>query len=235
MVHIIYKIIVNSPSLFGGLISALPGGLFFVPHFPLVPLSYGALEESGEHSKKNFRHEFVLLHFQIAYADVQSARSCCCRLIVQMKTMAQSTSNDQLSSSVPRRRDVYLTLINLGCVYFLISVSYSGLETLQSTVNAQQGLGTTSIGVLYAALIASSLLVSPTVVDRLRTKRTLYVFWSANAVFAVANAFPRWETLVPASAFVGVTMAFGNIVYGLYVTGLADQLNPVIGQLSPSC
>jgi len=70
----------------------------------------------------------------------------------------------------------------------------------------------------------------PTVVDRLRAKRTLYVAWSANAVFAVASAFPRWETLVPASAFVGVTMASGNIVYGLYVTGLADQLDPANGQ-----
>jgi len=47
----------------------------------------------------------------------------------------------QASSVVPRRRDVYLTLINLGCVYFLINCSYSGLETLQSTVNAQHGLG----------------------------------------------------------------------------------------------
>jgi len=127
---------------------------------------------------------------------------------------------------VPRRRDVYLTLINLGCVYFLINVSYSGLETLQSTVNAQEGLGTTSIGVLYASLIVCSLLVGPSVVDRLHAKRTLYVAWSANAVFAVANAFPRWETLVPASAFVGVAMASGNIVYGLYVTGLAQQLDP---------
>lgn len=137
-----------------------------------------------------------------------------------------TTSIAQTSYVVPRQRDVYLTLINLGCVYFLINVSYSGLETLQSTVNAQQGLGTTSIGVLYAALIASSLLVGPTVVDRLRAKKTLYVFWSANAVFAVANAFPRWETLVPASALVGVTMASGNIVYGLYVTALAEQLEP---------
>jgi len=140
--------------------------------------------------------------------------------------MAQITSNVQMPAVVPRRRDVYLTLINLGCVYFLINVSYSGLETLQSTVNAQEGLGTTSIGVLYASLIVCSLLVGPSVVDRLHAKRTLYVAWSANAVFAVANAFPRWETLVPASAFVGVAMASGNIVYGLYVTGLAQQLDP---------
>jgi len=142
-----------------------------------------------------------------------------------MKTVIPAMTNDQTLSVVPRRRDVYLTLINLGSVYFLINVSYGGLETLQSTMNAQQGLGTTSIGVLYASLIASSLLVGPTVVDRLRAKKTLYAAWSANAVFAVANAFPRWETLVPASAFVGVTMASCNIVYGLYVTRLADQLN----------
>jgi len=152
------------------------------------------------------------------------------------QTMISTPSNDdQASCTVPRRRDVYLTLVNLGSVYFLINVSYSGLETLQSTVNAQEGLGTTSIGVLYASLIASSLLVGPTVVDRLRAKRTLYVAWSANAVFAVANAFPRWETLVPASAFVGVTLASGNIVYGLYVTALADQLNSTndVGQFRP--
>jgi len=148
--------------------------------------------------------------------------------------MSQTTSIDQTLSGVPLRRDVYLTLINLGCVYFLINVSYSGLETLQSTVNAQEGLGTTSIGVLYASLIVCSLFVGPTVVDRLRAKRTLYVAWTANAVFAVANAFPRWETLVPASAFVGVTMASGNIVYGLYVTGLAHELdNAANGQFLP--
>jgi len=64
----------------------------------------------------------------------------------------------------------------------------------------------------------------PTVVERLRAKRTLYAAWSAHAVFAAANAWPRWETLVPASALVGVTMASVNIVYGLYVTTLADQL-----------
>ena len=76
-----------------------------------------------------------------------------------MKAMTPTTSDVQTLSVVPRRRDVYVTLINLGAVYFLISVSYSGLETLQSTVNAKQGLGTTSVGVLYASLIASSLLV----------------------------------------------------------------------------
>jgi len=157
------------------------------------------------------------------------------KLGVQRDRMAQTTSNVQTFADVPRRRDVYLTLLNLGCVYFLINVSYSGLETLQSTVNAQEGLGTTSIGVLYASLIVCSLLVGPSVVDRLRAKRTLYVAWSANAVFAVANAFPRWETLVPASAFVGVAMASGNIVYGLYVTGLADQLDPANGQSLSHC
>jgi len=154
------------------------------------------------------------------------------RVIVQLKAMAHTTNSDQTSAVVPRRRDVYIALINLGCVYFLINVSYSGLETLQSTVNADQGLGTTSIGVLYAFLIVCSLLVGPTVVDRLRAKRTLYMAWSANAVFALANAFPRWETLVPASAFVGITMASGNIVYGLYVTGFAHELDHPNGQWS---
>jgi len=172
---------------------------------------------------------FYIVHRSCVRPSVVSR--LCCRFGLQMNTMTETTNNDQTSSGVPRRRDVYLMLINLGCVYFLINVSYSGLETLQSTVNAQHGLGTTSIGVLYAFLIVFSLLVGPTVVDRLRAKRTLYVFWTANAVFAVANAFPRWETLVPASAFVGVTMASGNIVYGLYVTSIADQLSPTDGQL----
>ena len=42
------------------------------------------------------------------------------------------------------------------------------------------------------------------------------------AFYAVANAFPRWETLVPASAAIGLMFGATSIVYGVYVTTLAE-------------
>jgi hypothetical protein len=130
---------------------------------------------------------------------------------------------DRLHSPVVRPRHTYLVLANLGSAFFFIFACYSGLEGLQGTLNVQSGLGTTGIGVVCACSILSSLLVAPTFVTRMVHKNALYVVWASHALYAAANFYPTWATLMPASALVGLTFPVFAVVYGVYVTTLADR------------
>jgi hypothetical protein len=133
-----------------------------------------------------------------------------------------------------RLREVYATIVTLGVMYFFVCAAYGTFETLQSTINVEGGLGTTATGALYACAIVSSLLAAPTIVARLGPRMTLSVGWVVQLFYAVANAFPRWETLVPAAAGVGATFAATSIVYGLYVTALAEQATDAKQQRQPA-
>ena len=120
-------------------------------------------------------------------------------------------------------RQIYLTLFNAGVAFFFIFTCYCGLENLQSTMNIESGLGTTSIGVVCGCAILSSLFVGPVLVASLPPKRTLFIAWGAHAFFALANYYPTWATLIPAAILVGVESSIVSIVFGVYVTTLAEQ------------
>lgn len=73
------------------------------------------------------------------------------------------------------RRRVYVNLANVGAAFLFIFACYCGLDSLQSAVNVRSGLRTTSVGVVCACSVLSSLFIAPSIVDRMSARNALQV------------------------------------------------------------
>lgn len=134
------------------------------------------------------------------------------------------------ADTVTTRRDVYRTFASFGLMFYSACAAYGTFEALQSTINVEGGLGTTAVGVMYACAILSTLFIAPTEIARLGPRWALCLAWSAQLMYAAANAFPRWETMIPALVCYGATYGATLIVFGIYSTTLAEQMAAIRAQ-----
>ncbi|MGH0163073.1 UNVERIFIED_CONTAM: hypothetical protein FKN15_044132 [Acipenser sinensis] len=82
--------------------------------------------------------------------------------------------------------------------------AYGGLQSLQSSLNADQGLGTASLSVLYGAIILSSMFLPPILIKNLGCKWTIVVSMGCYVAYSLGNLYPSWETLIPTSIILGL-------------------------------
>ena len=116
----------------------------------------------------------------------------------------------------------YKNLVGVS-VSFLISYSaYVSEVSLQSSINAAEGLGLASLVTLYASFMLVAI-VTPTMMKVLGTKYSLVLGYLMFLLYTVANYYPHWYTLIPASILLGI--AFGPIWASLntHITAVAYQ------------
>ncbi|KAG8049012.1 hypothetical protein GUJ93_ZPchr0009g1884 [Zizania palustris] len=90
-------------------------------------------------------------------------------------------------SAPSETRDLHL----LSSAFFFVFLAYHAAQNLQSTVNTDQNLGSVSLGLLYTAFTAFSVVGSP-VVRRMGSKRALVLGTSGYLLFIAANLIPSW-------------------------------------------
>ncbi|XP_075719847.1 protein unc-93 homolog A-like [Rhinoderma darwinii] len=93
-------------------------------------------------------------------------------------------------------------VISVG--FLLIFVAFGGLQTLQSSLNPSGGLGAVSLSVTYGGQIFSAAVFTPFVISKFGCKRTLTIFTCSYIIYTLANFYPRWYTLIPASVILGL-------------------------------
>ena len=119
------------------------------------------------------------------------------------------------------KRKIIKTLIHLSFVYFCIFTSYRCLESIQSSLNFEEGRGTVSLSVLYSAYGLSCLSIGPIAVSVSKPKWTLVIGCVVHTLYVLANIWPFWPTLVTASIALGIVSSFVWITNGIYITNLA--------------
>lgn len=85
--------------------------------------------------------------------------------------------------------------------------AFQGTANLQSSINAKDGLGTTSLSSVYTALVLSCMFVPTFVIKRLTVKWTLCLSMLCYAPYIAAQFYPRFSTLVPAGVLLGIGAA----------------------------
>ncbi|XP_077213037.1 UNC93-like protein 3 isoform X2 [Tasmannia lanceolata] len=113
-------------------------------------------------------------------------------------------------------RDVHI----LSFAFLLIFLAYGAAQNLESTVNTDQDLGTTSVGILYLSFTLFSLVASP-MVRLLGSKRALVLGTTGYWLFIASNLKPSWYTMVPASVFLGFAASIIWVGQGTYLTSAA--------------
>ncbi|NXL72631.1 UN93A protein, partial [Leptocoma aspasia] len=88
--------------------------------------------------------------------------------------------------------------------FLLLFTAYSGLQSLQSSLNAEEGLGVASLSVLFAALTLSSMFLPPVVIQKLGCKWTIAVSMCCYIAYSLGNFYASWYTLIPASVILGL-------------------------------
>ncbi|XP_042478366.1 UNC93-like protein 3 [Macadamia integrifolia] len=122
-------------------------------------------------------------------------------------------------SQAPRRnraRNVHI----LSTAFLLIFLAYGASQNLESTVNSEQDLGSTSLGILYLSFTFFSLVASP-MVRMLGSKNALVLGTTGYWLFIAANLKPSWYTMVPASLYLGFAASIIWVGQGTYLTKTA--------------
>ncbi|NXH42050.1 UN93A protein, partial [Dicaeum eximium] len=88
--------------------------------------------------------------------------------------------------------------------FLLLFTAYSGLQSLQSSLNSEEGLGVASLSVLYAALTLSSMFLTPVIIQKLGCKWTIAVSMCCYVAYSLGNFYASWYTLIPASVILGL-------------------------------
>ncbi|KAM0953295.1 putative Ion channel regulatory protein, UNC-93 [Dioscorea sansibarensis] len=115
-------------------------------------------------------------------------------------------------------RDVHI----LSVAFLFIFSAYHAAQNLESTVNTEGGLGSTSMGILYVSFTLFSLVASP-LVRRLGLKNSLLLGSTGYFLFIASNLIPSWYTMVPASVYFGFSASILWVGQGTYLTSTAQS------------
>ncbi|XP_046545756.1 protein unc-93 homolog A-like [Haliotis rubra] len=107
--------------------------------------------------------------------------------------------------------------------------AYLALQSLQSSLNQEQGLGVVSLACLYGTIILSGILTPP-FIRLVGPKWTLVVAWVCHSVYTASNFYPTWATLIPASVVLGAIAGPMWTAQGLYITTNGERISKTTGQ-----
>ncbi|XP_003456751.1 protein unc-93 homolog A [Oreochromis niloticus] len=93
-------------------------------------------------------------------------------------------------------------VVSIG--FLSLFTAYGGLQSLQSSLNAAEGMGVASLSVIYAAIIVSSMFLPPIMIKNLGCKWTIVVSMACYVSYSFGNLYPGWYTLIPTSVILGL-------------------------------
>ncbi|KAM9316719.1 protein unc-93 homolog A-like [Gastrophryne carolinensis] len=103
-----------------------------------------------------------------------------------------------------RKMDRHMkNIIVVSFGFLLLFTAFGGLQSLQSSLNADEGLGVASLSIIYGALIISSMFVPPILIKKLGCKWTIAVSMCCYITYSLGNFYPSWYTLIPTSMILG--------------------------------
>ncbi|XP_059617664.1 UNC93-like protein [Phlebotomus argentipes] len=98
-------------------------------------------------------------------------------------------------------------IVTISVAFMMHFTAFQGVGNLQSSINAENGLGVTSLSAIYAALIISCIFIPTLMIRKLTAKWTLCVSMLCYVPYIAFQFYPRFYTLVPAGILLGLGAA----------------------------
>ncbi|XP_023941435.2 UNC93-like protein [Bicyclus anynana] len=95
-------------------------------------------------------------------------------------------------------------VVIISLAFMVHFTAYCGAANLQSSINAEAGLGTASLAAVYAGLIFSNIFLPVFVIKWLGTKWAISLSFITYMPYIAAQMYPRFYTLIPAGLIVGL-------------------------------
>ncbi|KAL8624697.1 hypothetical protein ACOMHN_038243 [Nucella lapillus] len=123
------------------------------------------------------------------------------------------------SGSSIEGKEIRNTLV-VGVAFQLIFTAHFAIQNLQSSLHEEEYLGVSALGCLYATSIFSSIF-APTIIGLLGLKGCLVLAWLTHMLYTLAQFYPTWQTMVPASVLLGALTGPTWTAQGVYVSACA--------------
>ncbi|XP_072512592.1 protein unc-93 homolog A [Salminus brasiliensis] len=88
--------------------------------------------------------------------------------------------------------------------FLFLFTAYGGLQSLQSSLNVEEGMGVISLSVIYGTIILSSMFLPPIMIKNLGCKWTIFLSMACYISYSFGNLFPGWASLIATSAVLGL-------------------------------
>lgn len=98
---------------------------------------------------------------------------------------------------------IYKNIIVVGFGFLCLFTAFQALQNLQSSLHSDPNLGLVSLSVIYVFIVISCMFVPPIMIGKLGCKYTMMLSMGGYILYTTANLYPRWWTLIPASAILG--------------------------------
>lgn len=120
-------------------------------------------------------------------------------------------------------------VIIIGVAFMIHFTAFFGTSNLQSSINSDAALGTTTLAVIYGSLILSNIFLPVTVIKWFGCKWTIALSFIAYMPYIAAQFYPRFYTFIPAALGVG----FGGgplwCAKCTYLSIVAEAMTRVVG------
>jgi len=148
---------------------------------------------------------------------------------VEAQVEAQAGPQDEKSSNRIRFLIMKNVLV-ISFAFFLLFSSFTSMANLQSSINP--GTGTTSLSVVYGALVLSCAFVPSWLISRLRVKWTMVLCVLGYSAYIAAQFYPSHYTLIPTAAILGLGAAPMWSAKCTYLTTVGAKYGELSGENS---
>ncbi|KAM0724765.1 UNC93-like protein [Formica fusca] len=111
----------------------------------------------------------------------------------------------QMSNFEPSERwRIIRNILAIGCAFMVNFTAFMGASNLQSSINADQSLGTFTLSAIYGSLLFSNIFLPALIISWLGCKWTMSVSILTYMPFIASQFYPKFYTMIPAGLSVGL-------------------------------
>ncbi|KFM59428.1 Protein unc-93-like protein, partial [Stegodyphus mimosarum] len=117
--------------------------------------------------------------------------------------------------NVPNKLRIIKNAVLLSVSFAFLFTAYNGISVLQSTMNEEESIGTTSQAIIYACSCISSLSLPKYFIKKCGIKFTIVICMFMYIAYIAANFYPYWITMIPSAILVGLS---GGLLWSSFST-----------------
>ncbi len=118
------------------------------------------------------------------------------------------TSNQNIiiveSNWINSKRKILRNLFIISLSWTFLFTAFQSMANLQSSLNSDSGIGTTSLSTIYITLVISCLFLPTIMIKKFGLKNTIIFSQSTYLLYIAANIYPKWFILLPCAVLLGV-------------------------------
>ena len=124
---------------------------------------------------------------------------------------------------------IWKNLLMMCSSYFLIFTAFNSSKNIQSTLNKESGIGSTSLAVVFAGMVISAMILPSLVIKLFGVRRCMTMSLLGFVVYISTNIYPVWAVVVPGAVLGGVSAGVIWAAPSTYLSYLANIYSNITG------